>query len=274
MKAERYLPAGLLRPLVKAYMIIESKDDMENRILPDSSMVLAFRYKGKVTSAGGEGVKNSLPVSVITGLRRTPRLIGYSKGSANLLVLFTEGGAAAFFKQPLHELFERSLSLDHLVAARKINEIEERLAEAGNNPQRVAIVERFLLSELKEPRPDLLVLHAIQKIKSANGSLRIKELIRDLPVSLDPFEKRFRRVTGTSPKQFSAIVRLRSLIEHYTQANGLPGVSVATPHGGNRKSLTEAACMAGYFDQAHFIKDFKSFTGQTPLRFFQSPVYW
>jgi AraC-like DNA-binding protein len=98
----------------------------------------------------------------------------------------------------------------------------------------------------------------MQKIKDTNGNLRIKELATSLAISQDPFEKRFRRVIGTSPKQFSNIVRLKHVIEGYQPA----------------LSLTDTALAAGYFDQAHFIKEFKSFTGQTPKDFFQAPPAW
>ncbi|SFD47583.1 transcriptional regulator, AraC family [Chitinophaga sp. CF118] len=253
MKIERYLPADNLKPFIKAFMIIESDNGMENNTLPDTSVVMAFRYMGNISIAG-----NPLPVSMISGLRNSPRLIGYSKATAALLVIFTEGGAAAFLKQPLHELFQGSLSLDDLIPRFRLNEVEERLGEAGNTQQRIAIVERFLLSILKVQQSDLLITNAIQEIKQANGDLRIKSLISKLYISQDAFEKRFRKTVGTSPKQFAGIVRWRNVIAKYPQST----------------SLTAAAHAAGYFDQAHFIKDFKSFTGQTPHSFFTSPVFW
>ncbi len=57
---------------------------------------------------------------------------------------------------------------------------------------------------------------AIQKIKLSKGDIKIKELVAGLPISRDPFEKRFRKITGTSPKHFAAITRLKSLIDNYT----------------------------------------------------------
>jgi AraC-like DNA-binding protein len=101
-------------------------------------------------------------------------------------------------------------------------------------------------------------LDALQKINTSHGTVRINVLARELNISQDPFEKRFRRMVGTSPKQYSSIVRLKNVIASYRQ----------------NKNLTAAAYDAGYFDQAHFIKDFKSFTGQTPLNFFKSSSYW
>jgi AraC-like DNA-binding protein len=257
MKMELHHPANVLKPYIKTFQFIESEYGMENRTLPDTSVVMAFRYRGAIADEV-LGVKNKLPTSLITGLRRSARLITYSGQAATLLVVFKPGGAAAFFKEPLHELFGSSLSLDALVGTGKLQEVEDQLAEAKNSLQRVAIIERFLLSRLNETRPDLLVQQAISQIQLSKGSLKIKQLVNALPISHDPFEKRFRRLTGTSPKQFSSIVRLRHVIDSHTPA----------------KNLTETALSAGYFDQAHFIKDFKLFTGLTPLDFFKAPRYW
>lgn len=112
--------------------------------------------------------------------------------------------------------------------------------------------------KLNKPKPDFLVLEAIQKIQFHRGDIRIKKLIADLHISRDSFEKRFRRLAGTSSKQFSSIVRLRSVIENHSQG----------------ETLTDTALTAGYLDQAHFIKDFKTFTGPTPQNFFKSSAYW
>ena len=257
MKIKKYFPAESLKPFVKTFIFIESENAMENRILPDTSIVMAFRFRGE-TGFAERGIKNRLPVSMITGLRKSERLINYSKKAATLLVMFDEGGAAAFFSEPLHEMFGMSLPLDNLVRRSALNEIEERLSDARNNLQRISIVERFLESKLRDFRRDLLVLGAVQKIKSANGTVKIKDLTTEFYISRDSFEKRFRRIVGTSPKHFAAIVRLRNLINNRSPA----------------ESFTDAALAAGFFDQAHFIKDFKSFTGQTPQVFFKSSAYW
>jgi AraC-like DNA-binding protein len=255
MQIENYIPTDTLKPFIKAFMIIESEDGMVNRVLPDTSIVMAFRYKG-MTFAGTDG-KTRLPASAVSGLTKSVRFFDYAKETATLLVEFNEGGATAFSDEPLHELFGLHVSLDNLIPRRKLEDIEEQLAEAKNNSQRISIVERFMLAELKEFRSDQLILDAVQKIKFANGDIRIKDLVTDLSVSPDPFEKRFRQTIGTSPKQFAKTVRLRNLISSYSHTH----------------NLTDAALVAGYFDQAHFIRDFKPFTGQTPGDFFKSPSF-
>lgn len=257
MKTERFLPTDRLRPFVKTFMIIESEQGMVNKLLPGTSIVIAFRYKGNVAYKQ-ELDATAMPTAVITGLRNSMRLVDYAQETATLLVIFNEGGAAALFREPLHELFGLSVALDELISRRTVSELEERLAEAKSNRQRVRIVEEFLLSRLQATSTDRLIHQAIQQIQFSKGTVRINELLADLPIGQDPFEKRFRRVVGTTPKQFSKIVRLRAVIDQH--ASG--------------QRLTETAYQAGYFDQAHFIKDFRTFTGQAPHLFFQSGAYW
>ena len=257
LQIEYYTPSGQLKPYVKTFLFLNSTDGADNRLLPDTSIVLAFRLKGNIIDKSQAETRN-LPQSVITGLRKSPRLLSYAESTACLLVIFKEGGAAAIFKEPLHELFSKSMSLNEIVPASQLELVEEQLIEANDNKQRVAIVERFLLSRLDELRADRMVAHAIQKIKLASGNIKVKELASDMAISLDPFEKRFRKVTGISPKQFADTVRFRNLISQFSAT----------------ESLTELALTAGYFDQAHFIKDFRTFTGMSPQQFFKTETWW
>ena len=145
----QFLPSPVLQPYIKHFLILESEHGMVNRILPDTSIVIAFRLRGNVSYADN-GTTHTLPQSVISGIRASSRIVDYAKDSANLLIIFNEGGAAAFFKEPLHELDSISVSLDYLIQRSKVSAIEEELAAATNNSQRILIVERFLLSELKK----------------------------------------------------------------------------------------------------------------------------
>ncbi|GAB3939904.1 helix-turn-helix domain-containing protein [Spirosoma harenae] len=257
MIMQRYTPTDYLKPFIKAFLIIESDTELRNRVVPDTSIVMAFRYKGTVTSVS-ENQFQSMPSSAVSGLRKSGRILVYAPNTATLLILFQEGGAAAFFSEPLHELFGQSMALDDLIPHRIALTIEEQLAESQTNYQRVNLVEQFLLSRLIKPTTEPLITQAIRQIKTAHGHTGMKSLADSLHISQDAFEKRFRRIIGTTPKQFAALVRFRHLLSTQT----------------SEQRLTELAYESGYFDQAHFIKDFRSFTGQAPHDFFKSSLYW
>jgi len=257
MNIRDHIPSELLIPYIGAYKIIESHDEMVNRVLPNTSIAIAFRVKGQVNYITDE-TKVSLPGATISGLRKSVRLINYLKDTSTIVVLFKEAGATAFFKEPLHELFEESVSLENFVKQKEISIIEEQLAAARNDDQRIEIIEQFLITKLYHFKPDKLISTAIEKVYLTKGTIRIKELADSLYISNDAFEKRFRKIVGTSPKQFSSIVRLQSIIKDRQKA----------------QLFTDLALDSGYFDQSHFNKDFKLFTGLAPADFFRSFEFW
>ena len=257
MKIVDFIPTAQLKPFVRTYRIIESQDELVNRVLPNTSLAIAFRCKGNVNYIR-ENRYDNLPISTISGIRKSVRLINYSEDTTTIVILFKEAGAKAFFKEPLHELFEESVSLDNFIPQEKIAIIEELLAEAKTNNQKIAIIEQFLLSRLHDYKPDKLISAAVAIIQSKKGVIKIKELANALYISQDAFEKRFRKTIGSSPKQFCYVVRIKSIIDQ-KQGN---------------QNLIDLAFDAGYFDQPHFNKDFKLFTGQTPSEFFKFPSFW
>ena len=245
-------PTACLRPFIKAFIIVESSGDTVNHLLPDTAVTLAFRYKGAVSYLNSGLNGPLLPAFSVSGIRKSPKTVHYSGNSGNILVQFREGGAAAFFPLPIHELFESNLSLDNFFGSPKIRQLEEQISYADSMEEKIKIIERFLIAKIPAQQPDLLIASSIEKINTANGMLRIKALAEDLYISHDAFEKRFRKTVGATPKQFADIVRMKFLISQ----------------GKLNRPLTGSALDAGFFDQSHFIREFRKFTGRTPTEFF------
>lgn len=253
MKSVHYTPPGILQPYVRSLAIHEVSDERTYRILPVTGLVIGFQYSGRLSHVDGQ-TEVALSSSGITGLQSQFRIFKNTAHTGTVLVYFKEAGATQFFRQPLHELFRQSISLENLVLSSEIRMLEEQLAEASSDMDRIALVSAFLIARLKPTPPDPLVAAALNIIHQNKGDIRMQELARQLHTSKSPLEKRFRQAVGTSPKKFSGIVRLDNIIKNYT-----PGVS-----------LTAMGYAAGYFDQSHFIKEFKTFTGETPESYFSS----
>ncbi|HTI09168.1 MAG TPA: DUF6597 domain-containing transcriptional factor, partial [Puia sp.] len=197
MKLEKFLPSTPLTPFIREFLLIESDGEAGNKIIPDISLVMAFRYRGTVQTAVGEG-KEVLPASVVTGLRKSSRMVYYSRETSNLLVVFKEGGITALSGIPAHELFGLSVSSENLFQPARLQEVLQRLAEATHNRERIDVMETFLLKNLIRGKQDLLIDHAVQLIQQNSGLVRIKDLAASLHISQDPFEKRFRMLVGST----------------------------------------------------------------------------
>ena len=257
LRTERHIPTAQLQPFIKEYHFVESDAEMENRILPNTSMSLAIRYNGKM-SVKESGQDLPLPNLILSGIWKSPRLIRYGERTGNLLVHFNPGGAAAFFPRPFNELTDLSLPADSLANCTHLLGLPEQLAAIEDHEARIDTLERILCSRLSTSRPDPLLTAAVEMIRSAHGVIAIKALAASLYISQDAFEKRFRQAIGTSPKHFCTVTRLQYAIQIHSP----------------EKSLTDTALTAGYYDQAHFIRDFKGLTGLSPRQFFDGRPHW
>ncbi|WP_307726872.1 helix-turn-helix domain-containing protein [Parapedobacter pyrenivorans] len=258
MILETHIPSPALQPYIKAFHVIESQGlPLENRVLPGTAISLAFRFGGQV--ADGHGLQHTvIPEASLAGLRQSARLITYRPHSGTIVALLREGMAPAFLREPLYEMKGLTLGLDSFFAHSEIARVQEQLFGACNHRVRLAILERFLLTKLRPHEPDPTALHAVAAIRQAKGWLPMAELASGMCLSQDAFEKRFRRAVGLSPKPFADIVRLNALID----ANR-PG-----------RSIQRLALEGGYFDQAHFNRAFKRFTGLPPRQFFSQSRLW
>jgi AraC-like DNA-binding protein len=249
MKFQVHLPCERLLPYIKHLVISENEQEKSYRILPDTALVIGFQYRGKL-SYWDNDQQNSLASAGVTGLRDTYRVFHNTAGVGSVLVVFRENGAATFLRTPLHELFGESLSLEHFFSIPELARLEEQLIAADSDVSRINLVEAFLIAQLSERPLDMLVTRALELIHGSAGTIRISELASLLNTSASPLEKRFRQEIGASPKKFATIVRARHVLR--AMENGQENY---------------AAYLSAFYDQAHFIKDFKKFASVTPEQY-------
>jgi AraC-like DNA-binding protein len=246
-----YIPCEILQPYIRIFVISESNIAGDYKVFPGTEVVIGFQYKGKL-SYTENNQEIQLSSSGLTGLNDRYRVFHNTNDTGSVLVYFKEGAASAFFQQPIHELFKESISLDNFMLRSELLILEEKLQESGSDKQRISVIERFLISKLNPGLQDLLVMSAISLIYKSKGNIRIKDLAKSLHISQSPLEKRFRQKVGTSPKKFSSLVRFKNSIDRHR-----PGAS-----------LTDLGYEMGFYDQAHFIREFRNFTGDSPEIFF------
>ncbi len=250
MKFDKYFPTGRLRPYIHYFVVSENEQQSEYTVFPASGLVIGFQYKGRL-SVVRDKASVQLASAGVTGISDRYSIFSNSAGTGTVLVYFTEIGFAHFTAVPVNELFNLSLSLDELFEKTALAEAEEKLASAATDTERVKAVEDFLESQMQDVPADRLVAEAVRLMEQSKGTIRVSELNDRLSISQSPFEKRFRRVVGTSPKKFASIIRFNAILEQ------LKGT----------KPLSEIGYELDFFDQAHFIRSFKQVTGISPEKF-------
>lgn len=253
MKFDKYLPIEQLKPYIKYYVVSENESESAYKVFPTSGLVIGFQYRGQLAIIH-ENIESPLTSAGITGMTDKYRIFKNAANMGSILIYFTEIGFTHFASHPANELFNLSLSLDDIFDKNAVKEIEEKLTLAATDKQRIRVIEKFLLSQLKGIETDKLIVEAVKLIYQSKGTIRIKDLNEKLLISQSPFEKRFRKVVGTTAKKFASIVRFNTVLDSLNDA----------------KTLTEICYENNFFDQAHFIKDFKQFTGNTPENFKRS----
>ena len=117
-------------------------------------------------------------------------------------------------------------------------------------------LQEFLNERLSEIEPIGFLDHALNLILQENGNIRIGELSAHANVSERHFRRMFKQVIGISPKKYCKIIQFNTVFEAI--------------RSGNEKQLMDLMLSNGYYDQAHFINDFKSYLGQSPTEFLNS----
>ena len=250
MKFDNHFPTDQLNPYIKYFVVSENELENEYKVFPSSGLVIGFQYKGQLSSINNN-TESKLTSSGITGITDGYKIFKNSADTGTILVYFTEIGFTHFATHPANELFNLSLSLDDVFDRKSVMEVEEKLTTAATDKQRIKIVEQFLVSQLKDIETDKLIVEGVKLIYQSNETIRIKDLSEKLFISQSPFEKRFRKVVGTTPKKFASIIRFNKILDQLDYS----------------KSLLEICYENNFFDQAHFIKEFKKFTGDTPEAF-------
>lgn len=232
------------------FVISESTHAAQYRVFPSTGLVMGFQYRGSLSMLTS-GQETPLATAGITGISDRYQSFANSANTGTVLVYFTESGFAHFARNPVHELFNQSLALEALFDRYEVERLEEQLSNATNDVLRIQAVERFLMKQLRQNASDELVGEAVKRIYAAKGNVRIGKLSEQLYTSQSPLEKRFRKCVGTTPKKFASIVRFNALLNELN----------------SEKSLTDLCYAYQFFDQAHFIKDFRKYTGTTPDEF-------
>jgi AraC-like DNA-binding protein len=233
--------------------------DYWSRALPRGAVTVIFdvgqRQQLDFYAADGK-TRLSVPPAFITGSHTAPYVSNIVAGEPVMAVHFRPGGAFPFLGIPLGDIEDGYVGVDQVWGSDG-RALHERLIEATSAEARFAILERFLLS-----RPSLTVdrhpgVAAAMAAIEDDPSIRIADIRHRVGVATKRLIALFRAEVGLSPKSYARVRRLQAALRLL---------------GAGPVSGAHVAAEAGYFDQAHFVRDFESFTGMTPTRYSQQRI--
>lgn len=245
---QEHQPSTALLPYIETYWTYDSfMMGMQTvKVLPDGCVDILLNCKE-------EAAENELPsfCPYIVGTMTTFSDVTYNDGMQMMGIRFRPGGITAFIQLPIHEITNQRIEMGLIETVFEKTRFQDDLAEKKNLYERIRYVDSYLLSRLQHANiPDRQVMTAVNLMEQNRGCLPIGELMDKVCLSQRQFERKFKAIIGISPKVFSSVIRFRHAHELLQQQS--------------EQSIFLTAIDCGYYDHAHFIREFKRFTGQTP----------
>ena len=252
-----YDPAPELQPFVKCFWTLEDdrmEEPVKQRVIPDGCMEMIFHYGDLYKQYFEDGSSVIQPRSFIFGQITKYIEIAPTGVSGIIAARFFPEGLTPFLTLSISDLENKAVSLTDIFGE-KAKDLEDEVIAATDHAHRIKFIERFLLSRLADPDTiDSIAKACVDVIFQSQGQLDVMQLVDKMNINRRNIERKFTSAIGMSPKQLLKVVRLQAAMKMLEQKKF--------------NSLTSLAYENGYYDQAHFIKDFREFTGMSPKSFF------
>jgi AraC-like DNA-binding protein len=260
MKYKEYQPARPLRTVINCFWSIEQDpEDLPSgswdRTVPDGSLELVLHLADPMIRKPLHGEAAPESRCILIGQMTEPYLVGANGPARMLGVRFFPHTGYRFLDGPVAGFNDRSVDLDSILP-RGARLPLERIGDTGRTRGAIRILEGWCMDRLHVhslSTRDRYFSFACRTILHGRGAIAIGDLSRQLGISNRYLERLFLDRGGISPKLFARIIRFQ---------HALGFLSSREPPG-----LAAIAQEAGYFDQSHFVREFRRFAGVAPREF-------
>lgn len=256
MHIQTYDIIPALQPYIKLICTIACDNEAETnhiRVLPDACVELFFNYTSTPVAIIADQLYKR---SIVTSRMSRPMDVQMRKGAGVVAICFYPGMAYKFIQVPMHTLSDTTVTLTD-IWGRMATEIEENMAGARCNEQRASLIQQCLFKQMAHVKEELHITHCLKQAKLSGGQIPVEKLTCNAGLSQRQLSRKFQEYVGLSPKEYLRVSRFLFSLDHLKTYPAF--------------SLTEIACKSGYYDQAHFIRDYKDYTGYTPGQVLHSP---
>lgn len=247
-------PSAPLRDIVKDFWLIRGQNitqKQEQFLHPGGGMGLVFNL-GDCFLIDGEKIESPTFLDGANSFSRRWTLTGEIHAIG---FTFKPGGGFPFFKMPLHELIDNPYDLGD-IELHRASEVIEQVVEAKSLTEKVQRLENWLIAQLDEERTVTPTINnAMTMIDQSQGQQQIENVASEIGISRRQLERQYKEQVGLSPKHHARLLRVN---QARLMLKDVPIVSLA-----------DVAYHAGFYDQSHFIREFKSIVGMTPGAYHQ-----
>lgn len=245
-----------LAPYVRLIWLLESDGPAlfggPERIVADGVVEAIFHYRTPFTMRFADTRPAEQPVSLLVS--QTRRFVEIEPAGAGgfVAVRFQPWGVHQFLPVPVRDVADRATPADAVWRRPDVREIEERIGTAATDEERVDALQAFLVRRLDTYRkPDVSGL--VRTLWRTPAPVRIDRIAESLGVGQRRLERTFATSLGMTPKHLTRLARFLRACRSLREAPDA--------------RLTGVAYDAGFYDQAHFIHEFRAFAGMTPGKF-------
>jgi AraC-like DNA-binding protein len=226
------------------------------RVYPNGAMALVIHLKKPTMTFFVDDEPQTIRVPLLAGPYSRPFEIDPSESTEVIGILFRPGTARAFFPVAAHELHNTDIALNELNPG-DADRLLDDLCSAKGEQQQFHVVERYLNWKLTKAAPIRPALwYAVEQLSREDAVSSIRRIQLDTGLSHTRFIQLFRENVGLTPKLFYRVRRFRTMLDRIEKGAPVNWAALASD--------------CGYFDQAHLIRDFRTFAGMTPLDYIRA----
>jgi AraC-like DNA-binding protein len=222
------------------------------RVLPSGTAQLIVNLKEDRTRMyhPGSGAMTANCGTIFSGISTRFGVIDTAEQECVAGVSFRPGGTSAFFAMPAHQLRDTDIPLELLWDRGRAARLREQVLAAASPTAKLDALERALAEARSAHTFDPAIAMALDAFAGGLELANIPAVADRLGLSSKRLVERFKSTVGMTPKRYCRILRFQR--------------ALTSAERGRRVDWTRIAMDCGYFDQAHFIHDFRSFAGITP----------
>ena len=229
------------------------------RVLPTGDMSLIINLhedRTRIYDADDPRKYKTLNGAIVVGAYSSFNVIDTAEQRSTIGAAFRPGGAFPFFNLPAGELEDNDVSLETLWGREAASTLRERLLAAPSPERKLEILERTLLDRVVAPLDSThpAVTFAVRNFRHC-PQRPISAVTEQIGLSDRRFIQVFFSQVGMTPKRFCRVQRFQQVLRKITGSSGTAAAAIDWP---------EIALTCGYFDQSHFIHDFRAFSGINP----------